>query len=670
MVITNPLNIGSQYDVLREIAPTCKKVNFDIASIRKPQKLYSNYKIPRDEALIAFCKSPTGIFGMAINGVVFTDKAFYPWDGSDLKLPSNRIPYTDFGKYIITQNATMHDDVDKGCICLQDTEAQHPVYSDRILFKNTAGIEIRMILETIQTAACKAYPNTKADFESFTTWIFESAREQVRSGSLSDRFRHILVSLMRKQEYCDQAAELIAKSYFRLRDDNRFQKFIDDLPDTISVQMRTHLQNAQAQFTNELISDLSNLSIEFSDDYLKFTASHLDTGSPLPKQDLKIAAYVAARRKRFDLARTFSQEFNSRFGNNAAHDIENFICVYGNRLMKQAFEMLQVNEELPEEWLYLTDGLNLTPLHYAIILNNSEQLQSVLWAHDWCEPMNYLPTDQLESIYAYSTLACLKHDEKLLQTVCIHTNRNIKEMVDERFALKEQLPELEHAYFSCCKESDNGRIVYSRAQGRSNQNDLDELRQNIDSLEEQERELFQSMEMTKDRIKALEKEIPRLVRSAVYQAEETLAQIKDDRNPLLQLLFRIYENCDEFENLAQLLDEGHKDVTQRMYLISGFYVLLPERIVLNAPYREVYIHDGVISDNTLETNDSFSDMDTSHGANGSWFSDKAHTDETLLKEEYRELAKKYHPDISKVENAKEIFQSIAAEYDELMRHIM
>lgn len=47
----------------------------------------------------------------------------------------------------------------------------------------------------------------------------------------------------------------------------------------------------------------------------------------------------------------------------------------------------------------------------------------------------------------------------------------------------------------------------------------------------------------------------------------------------------------------------------------------------------------------------------------SWFSEKARTDMEVLKKEFRELAKKYHPDVSTEVQAADIFKEISAEYD-------
>ena len=49
----------------------------------------------------------------------------------------------------------------------------------------------------------------------------------------------------------------------------------------------------------------------------------------------------------------------------------------------------------------------------------------------------------------------------------------------------------------------------------------------------------------------------------------------------------------------------------------------------------------------------------------SWFSEKAHADIEVLKKEFRELAKMYHPDVSGETQSTVIFKEISAEYDQI-----
>ena len=60
-------------------------------------------------------------------------------------------------------------------------------------------------------------------------------------------------------------------------------------------------------------------------------------------------------------------------------------------------------------------------------------------------------------------------------------------------------------------------------------------------------------------------------------------------------------------------------------------------------------------------------MDRPYGS--SWFSPQAHSDENILNAEYRKLAKQYHPDLCKQNEAKEIFQEITNEKNNILNNI-
>lgn len=114
---------GSKSDVLVTATSGCKKVSLEIQKIKKPEKVFSTYKIPKDEYLIAYCKGLLPLFGLTLDGLIFTDKAFYPFPRDTNPLPSNRIPYTDLCKYIITQESG------KGAVFLQSGKTEYEIYS-------------------------------------------------------------------------------------------------------------------------------------------------------------------------------------------------------------------------------------------------------------------------------------------------------------------------------------------------------------------------------------------------------------------------------------------------------------------------------------------------------------------------------------------------------------
>lgn len=160
---------GSKSDVLVTATSGCKKVSLEIQKIKKPEKVFSTYKIPKDEYLIAYCKGLLPLFGLTLDGLIFTDKAFYPFPRDTNPLPSNRIPYTDLCKYIITQESG------KGAVFLQSGKTEYEIYSNTLIQQNTAGVEIRHILEAIQTDLCRQSVSAKEMMDNIVTEFFDLA---------------------------------------------------------------------------------------------------------------------------------------------------------------------------------------------------------------------------------------------------------------------------------------------------------------------------------------------------------------------------------------------------------------------------------------------------------------------------------------------------------------
>ena len=78
----------------------CRKISFDVGSIRKINRVYEEYGIPTNEQILAFAKSNLILAPLTLAGVVFTEKAVYftprheKEDGTKL----GRIPYASIGR--------------------------------------------------------------------------------------------------------------------------------------------------------------------------------------------------------------------------------------------------------------------------------------------------------------------------------------------------------------------------------------------------------------------------------------------------------------------------------------------------------------------------------------------------------------------------------------------
>ena len=73
--------------------------------------------------------------------------------------------------------------------------------------------------------------------------------------------------------------------------------------------------------------------------------------------------------------------------------------------------------------------------------------------------------------------------------------------------------------------------------------------------------------------------------------------------------------------------------------------------------------------NELDGNaqDTFDPVEKPYG--DSWFSPEAHSDINVLRTEYHNLAKTYHPDVSSLTHSTQVFQEILQEHTEIINKL-
>lgn len=648
---------GNRSDVLVTATFGCKKVSLDIRKIKKPEKVFSTYKIPKDEHLIAYCKGILPLFGLTLDGLVFTDKAFYPFPRDTNPLPSNRIPYADLCKYIITQES------DKGAVFLQSGKIEYEIYSGTLIQQNTAGLEIRHILEAIQTDLCRQSVSAKEMMDNAVTEFFNLAKVEMKSDILSTRMKTVLKAISTKQNYCDDAVYLLAENLFRQCSESDYQAFLAELPLNISLETKAELAQIPKRFADALLQDLSNPNIIFADSYLNKVYGNLRDQSE-SQTYLSAYALTCMRITRCDTARETISKIAQEYGVNATYLLEDFICIYGNQQMQAAFKVLCEGGEITEKQLHLRDGLGLTPLHYAMILQNTEALSDILCRKNWSEETQHLKKTWLRDIYDYQVLACAK-PELDRPELFYHVNPDVKSISEIILKLKQQEDEM---YQALIKLSDTIREAEWRLHKMESEGadvfEVEPLKQNLWEMYDSSKELNSALEELPQQLENAEKERNRIYKAAVTKSREVLERLRRDDNPVIQLFLQLYENKEDLVNLARVFSDFGDYSSVRMYQWGSFYFILPETIPLNLPYRTVRITtDGIDDNGILEHSDGVTRPYCLYG--DSWFSPQAHTDILTLKSEYRNLAKQYHPDVCGEIYAEELFQEILNEYETL-----
>lgn len=124
-------------------------------------------------------------------------------------------------------------------------------------------------------------------------------------------------------------------------------------------------------------------------------------------------------------------------------------------------------------------------------------------------------------------------------------------------------------------------------------------------------------------------------------------------------MYRIYFEPDFFEQVLLAVKEKR---ALRLYHYKGLYFIAPAFAEIDLPYQ------GEQSSDEDTKKEACAEDKPLYG--NSWFSNDAHHNIDVLKSEYRRLAKTYHPDICKLPNSNQLFQSISAEYGEVYKSIL
>lgn len=659
-------------DVLASKAQNFKKVSLDTSKISKKEKIYTEYKIPRDENIIAFCNGTIPLLGLAYDGIVFTNKAMYPYPKDSLELGSNRILYTQFCKYLIVKrfDNDMRYMKNRSGIFLHDENGEYEIYDCTIIAKNVAAKELFELLNAIQKELINKKPNAKNEIRETVENCLNSYKNKMRSAEVTPQNDMLLKSLMSDAAYCERAFFLLAENSYR---NFEFKAFLDKTSPLVPEELLQKVKNSCQKFINNLISDLSNLNIETNEKYLKTASNVLANDNDSFSEELKwtLEALVAARSSRYHFSVLCIECLKQRYGKDYAEIPENFLLMYGNIKMKSIFQKILNNTSLEEDRLNIRDGLGFTPLHYAILLKNDEYIQSMLEMRDWSHDFKYDEFKSPKFIYHYSVIYYLKNGEIPL-FLLKETEESIKELSSNLQALKEQLDEAVHA---------NKDIQYNIRDARKQLNklysiqdrggycykEISEMQESLDELINSENDLIDMRSDIQEKILETQALYDDEIERRAEQVVNFCKKMSKESNPFFDLIKYI---CQNKFNIESIFSELNND-NIRIYSYENISVLLPEAFNLGLPFRCVHIsEDGTIASQSFNNGSSSYDSIMPFPIyKNSWFSEAAHTNKKVLSSEFKALAKQYHPDICNKAYANKIFTNISGEYQIIVKNI-
>ena len=191
--------------------------------------------------------------------------------------------------------------------------------------------------------------------------------------------------------------------------------------------------------------------------------------------------------------------------------------------------------------------------------------------------------------------------------------------------------------------------------------DLDDLYSKNDELIEEYRTCVQSKLDAEKELDNKEKQRSSTYSDAIKYALNNLDKLRNSEEPLAKFLFRLYFEPDF---LYSILSGTQTKKETKLYKYADLYFVAPDFAEID-PSLAVDMDYYENIENNLKL-DGHTPITPSYGT--SWFSVNAHSDVTILKAEYRALAKKYHPDVCQHPDSNSAMQQIIAEYEELLRN--
>lgn len=657
---------------VRTVSVGFTKIISGTGALKKISKVYSEFNIPSTENILAYIKSTVPFMRPLI---VITDKTIYSY-------LSDPIPISKVCGYLVVMEDA------KASVNMSDADSNRDILGSSLIAKNVAGIEFVQFFRNLQKKLLQIYPWAKQQRDCMVNEILTAARHKMQSGRIPPERLAQLNVIAEEPAYCDRVALLKGEDIFRTCSQSDFQNYISQQNNGVSYASKIILSNSREKFFEALTRDLSDISLDFDNGYLEVAYHNMSELTAFTEGQCLILAYLCARLNKEDQFKTSREQVCRRCGESKAQNIDFFKGQYFNNRMKKVYETIKQGTMPPDEWLDWTDSVGLTVLHYAILLRRELLVDELLKKKEWAfnPPFSDRETGVL---YDYTVLACYKGLSNR-KNVFQKTSELVAVQLRSRKALERQLWWKQRKLDIQNASVQNMKELMRTARKNGLYDKEEECREKLEHVSMLRAETRKEIDEINQAISEIDYEINILTSDAMVQAADTIRCLQDRTDPLVQYLFRLFSDVDTL-----LYVISAKQGEFRLYNYDGFYFVAPAVIDIDLPYILNKCDDGTeysdYQESTWRENQKHQQQENGHRGtrnwktNGeqksatdnpitkpygeSWFSPEAHRDIGKLKEEYRSLAKRYHPDVYDHPRSKEIFQSVLNQRAEILEHM-
>lgn len=645
---------------------------FDIEKIVRSKNVCDNFSITSKERIWAYHKDDKPIFSKI--DVVFTNEAIHT---------NNKIiKYLELYKFIVTTT-----DLDVSCLLFnQDGEVELSYKNIAHTFSEKQDYDLVEFVRAIQNLVLQQDLEGRAHYERLLDWFYSKATSDILS---ENYFRGAIIFL---SKYDKRANIIRFREPFVEFDKEEILKILPKLDENTKNEFINYFEHYEKELTNPCYEielkavnrRLKNLSQYYgrieSKDY--FQVRYLE-------MVLLAKAYYDARKIPFLPIDELILKYESKdYSNIDKNEYAKFSFVYRNIKMAKLLKQMQTNGKMDIKMsLSNSDGIGFNGFHYAIITDNKRVIELCLKHYKWIQSYDECYHTYGYNPFDYSLIAGLlgKFDlaERINETIgTLGVLLRTKKSLENYIAIREGIHNiaiicsnnisnnLDNAQKSIPKYDYLNQEKFREQRNKSNQYEktintdadlIDGLREDLAELEIQiERERSQFLEKLKSRV-------------FLYE---------NDATPYASAIKLFCKNVDKLYGALNVTKDKVKIVWGESFFYFNIkdYFEYDEYERTNTRYKK--------SESKCEQ-DTSSKSTTNNGSNrsnstnnsskqerkakvtrpygNSWFSPEAYKDYQKLRVEYKELAKKYHPD-NKL-GSEEIFKEINAERELIMEKI-
>lgn len=617
-------------------------LTFDATNFSNYKSYISSYEIPENEQVLVYAGGLDSSDGSLTGaGPIITDEAIYLHPSRQHYTKVGRIPLSEICTYLVYETG------EKG-VNLLGSERELQIFVHTRADKSSTAASLVSLLHMLQKSMMVKSTDKTTYIRTLKHACSLVRQEMHTAGVLGEDFKSILSVVETFPEFRREAVFLQLEDMYRRGDSAAYDAFLENKKSFLHEDNLKVLKNPDTVFSGAYISDLADTEA-FSDVRAIIDAYlSLKNKRSFTKEQAKILLYLCVRMQDFQYFNEIIAKVGDSIGSEDLWTVMNFAAVYKNKRLNAAAAKAAGFEDLGKEDVMTTNDLGFCLLHYVLILRNKEVIRHVLSGCDWSRYQAPELKDKMCEIM-YDPLFVASYifkDESLLRDVFIYTspkakslNRSIKgidSMIDINTKLRRKYPEHKKEY----------------------NNKLEEYRS-----------------MRKD----MRAELKKMAKDEVKRYRKLQGIIREAKHPFCEYLFAIYSSFVLFLDSLSCT----KDV-YRLYKYKQLFFVANPNIDLDLSFVEYKAGAKHISN--IKENDTgyfgkaFTNPDSifenpvfkrameeemrkakekerrrrefhervrdPQPYVGSWFSRAAHESIKELKDEYRILVKKYHPDSS------------------------